>query len=170
MRTISVWCMLSNNHNTKKRTRRETESERERGRGRQRKNWEERIHTSSNVGIMAWQSWKYERTNERTKQWFPWNMVISPKSSAHADAFLFVDLINKTNLPKQTNAVTDKYKWTNETETARMTECRGWQKTTKGEKAEKTNFIELHQSKTWWRNHTMKNEMRNIRGISELKI
>lgn len=26
------------------------------------------------------------------------------KSSAHADAFLFVDLINKTNLPKQTKA------------------------------------------------------------------
>lgn len=29
------------------------------------------------------------------------------KSSAHADAFLFVDLINKTNLLKQTMAVTD---------------------------------------------------------------
>lgn len=30
------------------------------------------------------------------------------KSSAHADAFLFVDLINKTNLPKQTKATTKR--------------------------------------------------------------
>lgn len=73
------------------------ETERERDR-------EHKYHTLFNVLQLGMANRTYERMNK--------TMILVKygyftKSSAHADAFLFVDLINKTNLPKQTKAMTE---------------------------------------------------------------
>lgn len=78
---------------------------------------ENKYHTLFNVGNLVWQRVK-KRTNKRTNK----TMILVKygyftKSSAHADAFLFVDLINKTNLPKQTKAMPERIqRWEKEWE------------------------------------------------------